>query len=76
MRRKPKLSKDEKRLRQFAVLDEKTALKIDTASQEHKPHRDRPRARKRYKTADEKAKAGIEEAIVQRRLRRIQALNS
>jgi hypothetical protein len=76
VKRKPKLSKDEKRLRQFAVFDEKTWLKIDAASQEHKAHFDRPRARKRYKTADEKARAGIEEAIAQRRLRRIRAMNN
>jgi hypothetical protein len=75
-RKLPRLSRDEKRLRQFAVLDENTELKIDMASQEHKVHIDRPRARKRYKMADEKARAGIEEAIRQRRLRRIQAMNN
>jgi hypothetical protein len=76
LKRKPrKLSKDEKRLRQFAVFDEPTKIKIDTASQGHKVRIDRPRARKRYKQADEKARAGIEEAIAQRRLRRIQALH-
>jgi hypothetical protein len=74
VKRKPKLSKDEQRLRTFAALDEKTRIKIERASQKHKGHIDHPRARKRYKEADEKARAGIEEAIAQRRLRRIQAL--
>lgn len=56
------------------VLDDETAARIDAAGNAHPNKKYKIRARKRYVTASDVGKAGIEEAIHQRRLRRLKAL--
>jgi hypothetical protein len=69
-----KFSADEKRLKKNEVFDSQTLERIELANRDHPAIRDKIRGRKRYKTASTKAQAGIDEAIHQRRLRRLKAL--
>jgi len=70
----PKSSYDERRLLKNELLDLRTFERIELAAQNHPIKADRPRARKRYTAATAQGRIGIEEAIRERKLRRLRAL--